>query len=201
MSSIDEAREAPPRPPESTPPSRVKPIRKKTIIETRIVRRSGTGLEPSSMLQLQQKRPLCKQLYRTSKKLVLVLATFAPVTKASQKDIVVLDRIPCICYPIWFKKSKVQVQALFDSGSKINAITLEYALKLGLKIRPTDVGAQKINSSTFKTFGMVLASFQVEDTLGRAWFFWETFLLADLSVKVVLGMPFLTLSNADIKFA
>ena len=48
---------------------------------------------------------------------------------------------------------------------------------------------------------MVLASFQVEDILGRARFFQETFLLADLSVEVVLGMPFLTLSNADIKFA
>ena len=41
----------------------------------------------------------------------------------------------------------------------------------------------------------------MEDTLGRARFFQETFLLVDLSVKVVLGMPFLTLSNADIKFA
>ena len=50
-------------------------------------------------------------------------------------------------------------------------------------------------------FGMVLASFQVEDTLGRARFFQETFLLADLSIEVVLGMPFLTLSNTNIQFA
>ena len=41
----------------------------------------------------------------------------------------------------------------------------------------------------------------MENTLGRAQFFQETFLLADFSVEVVLGMPFLTLSNADIKFA
>ena len=47
-------------------------------------------------------------------------------------------------------------------------------------------------------FGMVLASFQMEDKLGRARFFQETFLLADLSVKVVLKMSFLTLSNANI---
>ena len=80
-------------------------------------------------------------------------------------------------------------------------MTPGYASKLGLKVRPTDVGAQKIDGSTLETFGMVLASFQVEDTLGRARFFQETFLLADLSVEVVLGMPFLTLSNADIKFA
>ena len=70
-----------------------------------------------------------------------------------------LDWVPCIRYPIRFKKSEVQVRALIDSGSEINAITPGYALKLGLKVRPTDVGAQKINGSTFKTFGMVLASF------------------------------------------
>ena len=48
---------------------------------------------------------------------------------------------------------------------------------------------------------MVLASFQIEDKLKRARFFQETFLLADFSIEVVLGMPFLTLSNADIQFA
>ena len=38
------------------------------------------------------------------------------------------------------------------------------------------------------------------DKLGRARFFQETFLLADTTMEVVLGMPFLTLSNADIQF-
>ena len=80
-------------------------------------------------------------------------------------------------------------------------MTLGYVLKLGLKVRPTNVKAQKIDGSTLQTFEMVLASFQVEDTLRRARFFQKTFLLADFSVEVVLGMPFLTLTNADIKFA
>ena len=51
------------------------------------------------------------------------------------------------------------------------------------------------------TFGMVIASFQIEDKLGRARFFQESFLLANTSIEVVLGMLFLTFSNADIKFA
>ena len=80
-------------------------------------------------------------------------------------------------------------------------MTPGYASKLGLKIRPIDVGAQKIDGSTLLTFGMVLASFRVEDMLGRARFFQETFLLADLSIKVVLQIPFLTFSNANIQFA
>ena len=76
-----------------------------------------------------------------------------------------------------------------------------YALKLGLKICPTNVEGQKIDGSTLEMFEMVLARFQVEDTLEGARFFQETFLLADLSVEVVLRMPFLTVNNADIKFA
>ena len=47
---------------------------------------------------------------------------------------------------------------------------------------------------------MVLASFQVEDKLRRIQFFQETFLLANIDTKVVLGMSFLTLSNVDIQF-
>ena len=151
--------------------------------------------KPNKVLQLQQKEPLCEQLHRASKKLVLVSATSVPVIEASQED-VVLDWVLCICYPIWFKKNKVQ--ALIDSGSGVNAMTLGYASNLGLKVRPTNLRAQKINGSTLETFEMVLASFQVEDMLKKARFFQEMFLLADLSIKVVLQMPFLTLSNANI---
>ena len=38
------------------------------------------------------------------------------------------------------------------------------------------------------------------DKLKRARFFQETFLLVDISAEVVLGMLFLTLSNADVQF-
>ena len=41
----------------------------------------------------------------------------------------------------------------------------------------------------------------MKDILKKARFFKETFLLADLSVEVVLEMPFLNFNNADIKFA
>ena len=119
--------------------------------------------------------------------------------KASQEDVIVLDLVPCICYPIWFEKNKVP--ALIDPGSEVNTMTLEYALKLGLKIYFTNVGVQKINNSTLKTFKIILASFQVENKLGEPRFFQETFLLIDLSMEVVLGMPFLTFNNANIQFA
>ena len=75
-----------------------------------------------------------------------------------------------------------------------------FAAKLGLSIRLIGIGAQKIDGSALKTYGMAIAGFSIQDKLGRARFFEETFLLADTSMEVVLGMPFLALSNADIQF-
>ena len=111
-----------------------------------------------------------------------------------------LEWMSCIHYPLRFRKDTAGVRALIDSGSEVNAMSPAYASKLGLRVRHTDVGAQKIDGSTLQTFGMVLANFRMEDKLGRTRFFQETFLLANISAEVVLGMPFLTLSNADVQF-
>ena len=46
-----------------------------------------------------------------------------------------------------------------------------YAKKLGLRIRPTDVGAQKIDGSHLDIFGMVIAGFLLQDKLGKVQFF------------------------------
>ena len=97
--------------------------------------------------------------------------------------------------------SKAQGQALINSGSEINAIYPTFAKQLGLPIRPSDVGAQKIDGTTLDTYGMVVAAFSVEDNANRVKFFEETFLVANISPEVVLGMSFLILSNADIDFS
>ena len=119
-----------------------------------------------------------------------------------REEALVLERVPYIYYLVQFKKDAhgTQVQALIDSDSEVNAITPAYALKLGLQVHHTNIKAQKIDGSTLKTFGMVLASFQMEDKLGRIWFFQEMFLLADITAEVVLNMPFLTFSNVDVQF-
>ena len=75
-----------------------------------------------------------------------------------------------------------------------------YAKKLGLKIWKINVRAQKIDGSALETFGMVIADFQVEDKGDRPRFFQETFLVADIKFEVVLGIPFLKISNADVAF-
>ncbi len=80
-------------------------------------------------------------------------------------------------------------------------MTPAYAAELGLTNQKTSVGAQKIDGSLLETYGMVSASFSLQDSLGRVRFFEETFLLADTSMEVVLRMLFLTLSNADFQFS
>ncbi len=77
---------------------------------------------------------------------------------------------------------------------------LVYVTKLGLTAQKTSVRAQKIEGSPVDTYGMVSASFLLQDSLGRVRFFEETLLLANTNIEVVLGMLFLALSNADFQF-
>ncbi len=70
--------------------------------------------------------------------------------------------------------------------------------QLGLKIRKTNVGAQKIDGTTLETYGIVVSTFSVLDKDERERFFEESFLLADVKPDIVLGMPFMTMSNADV---
>ena len=71
-----------------------------------------------------------------------------------------LKRVPCIHYPVQFEgTNETQVQVLIDSSSEVNAMIPDYASKLGLRARHTNVKAQKIDGPTLQTFGMVLADF------------------------------------------
>lgn len=79
-------------------------------------------------------------------------------------------------------------------------MTLAHTTKLGFIIQETNVSAQKINGSTLVTYEIVIAGFLVQNKRGKVWFFKKMFLLADTSMKVVLGMRFLTFSNIEIWF-
>ncbi len=111
-----------------------------------------------------------------------------------------LQQVSCIRYPVRFQEGQVII-ALINSGSKVNTMTLVYVAKLGLTTRKTSLEAQKIDGSPLETHGMTSAKFLLQDSLGRVWFFELTFLLADTNIEVVLGMPFLSLSNIDVEFA
>lgn len=76
---------------------------------------------------------------------------------------------------------------------------MAYALKLGLKVRCINIEIQKIDNFTFKMFGIFLSSFQIENKLEKAWIFQKTFLLANISIKVVSKIFFLTFSHINIQ--
>ena len=92
------------------------------------------------------------------------------------------------------------MSALLDSDNKVNAIYPAFVKKLGLAVQTTNVGAQKIDGTTLETYGMVVIAFSVTDQANRVRFFEEIFLVANVSPDVVLDMPFLTLSGANVDF-
>lgn len=79
-------------------------------------------------------------------------------------------------------------------------ISRAYTEKLGLTSQSINVSAQKIDGLPLGTYGMVIAEFLVQNKLGKAWFFKGTFLLADISIELLLGMPFLSFRNANLQF-
>ena len=114
----------------------------------------------------------------------------------------VLSKVPCICYFVQFRNDKNKdVLALLNSGNEVNAMTLAYMAHLGLKVRVTNIGAQKIDGLLLDIYNMVIAAFQVVNKLGHSWFFLKNCLLANISIEVVLSMPFLTFDNANVQFA
>ena len=127
------------------------------------------------------------------KKLVAVLATSTLVTKKKEE----LGRVPCILYSVTFKD---QIEILFDLESEVNVMNQAFAHQLGFLIWKTNVRAQKIDGTTLKTYGIIVSTFSVLDKNGRERFFEESFLLANVKPKIVLRMPFLTFSNADVDF-
>ena len=61
--------------------------------------------------------------------------------------------------------------ALIDFGSEDNAMTPAHAKQLGLRTQSTNISAQKIDGLLLQTYRMVIATFQVINKLGKAWFF------------------------------
>ena len=113
----------------------------------------------------------------------------------------------CIQYPIAFPSDVTKdgsaldfLLVVLDSDCEINAIYPTFVEKLGFVVRTTNVSAQKINSTTFETYRMMIAAFSVTDQANRIRFFEETFIVANICPDVVFGIPFLTLSGADIDF-
>lgn len=73
-----------------------------------------------------------------------------------------------------------------------------YTGSLGLYIKKTNVEAQKIDESNLKMHKMDLVIFSLKNKLGQVQFFKKTFLVADISLEVILEMFFLLFGNVNI---
>ena len=110
------------------------------------------------------------------------------------------ESVSYIHYLVQFKWGTTCIQTLIDSRSKVNAIHPTLAKEIGLSIRSTEIGVQKIDSTLLDTYGMVVVAFSMMNKVNQLRFFKETFLMANVSLEVVLGMLFLTLSGANVDF-
>ena len=133
------------------------------------------------------------------------------MTEDSEEAILIsvkeLEQVMCIQYHIPFPGGITQddsvldpVSALLNSGSEVNAIHPAFTERLVLVVQTINVGAQKIDGTTFETYKIVVAAFSVTDQADRVRFFKETFLVTNVSPEVVLEMLFLTLSGTDVDF-
>lgn len=100
------------------------------------------------------------------------MAIFVLITEANKKNNMALARVPYIHYPLHFYKDKKnKIKVLINFISKVNTMTSACISKLGFLVYYTNIGAQKIDGSTFKIFKIVLASFQINDNFTKTQFF------------------------------
>lgn len=77
---------------------------------------------------------------------------------------------------------------------------LSFIIKLGLHIQKTDISAQKIDNNKLKTFGMIIASFLINDKDEKSCFFEKTFLLVNNRMNITFEILFFILNNGWINF-
>ena len=71
---------------------------------------------------------------------------------------------------------------------------------MDLTVQSTNVDAQKIYSTTFEIYKMIVAVFSVINQADKIRFFEIIFLVVNISLNMIFGMFFFILSNIDIDF-
>lgn len=82
------------------------------------------------------------------------------------------------------------MSALIHLNSKVNTTHIIYIKKLKLVFQKTDIGVQKIDGITLKTFRIVIVAFLVNNRVKKICFFEEIFLLANINIDVILRVFF-----------
>ena len=83
---------------------------------------------------------------------------------------------------------------MLDSGSKMNAINLDYTPKLWPTIWKSNDKVQKINDFILEIFRLVIADFLIEDKVGRPKLLQKFFYIANTKFKAILRIFLLKIS-------
>lgn len=78
---------------------------------------------------------------------ILVIVARKNVVEDGENPWSNLAQVLYIRYPVTIGNKSVPMSVLFHLGSKVNAIYTTFAKELGVSIRPTDVGVQKIDGT------------------------------------------------------
>lgn len=75
-----------------------------------------------------------------------------------------------------------------------------FVRRLGFCIHKTNIGAQRIDGNRLEIFVIIIAFLSIDNKNGKFCFFEKTFLLANISMNVALGIFFLTVNNVKVNF-
>lgn len=114
------------------------------------------------------------------------------------KKLLDLIQVPYIQYLFTFWEKFVLT--LHNLKSEINTIHLIFAQKLGPRIKPINIRTQKIDGIILDIYKMIVVTFLIINQANRVRFFIETFLVVNVSLKIVIRMFFLILNNTNINF-
>lgn len=92
------------------------------------------------------------------------------------------------------------IETFIDPSSKVNTIQPSFIRTPGFCIYKFNIYAQKIDCNWLKTYGKVIAWFQLDNKDKKFYFFEKTILLAYIYMNVIFGISFPILSNVKINF-
>lgn len=89
---------------------------------------------------------------------------------------------------------------LSSSNNKSGSLGPSSEAKIALKVTQLAPELVPVYNIALETNKIVIARLLLQNKLGRIWFFEETYLFANSSIKIVLKIVFFTLSNINIWF-
>lgn len=104
-----------------------------------------------------------------------------------------LETVKRISYNVNLNKENEEVLTLINSAIEAHLLSQGYSTQLPLKILDTLWGLTTINKQQVSKQGIVIAGFEISNTVGQTQWFQETFFISDIPQPAVFDLHFLKL--------